>query len=142
MLCSLATPTGIRRVVSLGPSTLRALSTEESKSIIKHYRELYPEAQVLPYDALVADYADCNFLQQMVYEHSHIILDGRRIIPSESLTNAPDSIVQAYVDGHKYVGQVHVILRHYQPGIPSDSVLVGVRWFRPANPVHATHWTA
>lgn len=80
-----------------------------------------------------------NFLVSRARSHKYLVLDGRRILPSQSLTKANNSIIQADFDGIRYAGQIIKIFAHEQPEVPGRSTLVSVRWFKRVD-VDTTKW--
>ena len=117
---------------SLGSGDSQNLSTSLHRILVAFYELRYPHANVVAWTARLPDkISSPNFLRNTAFFHKHLILDGRKITPSSSAFNAPNSIIQARYSSKKYVGQVQYILTHTQPGCGTNQPLLHVRWFEP-----------
>jgi hypothetical protein len=125
---------------SLGPYVMKTLDRKDLAHLVSFYRSTYPTAHVTDHSTITDDYRNTNFVSNKAKSHSHLILDGRRITPSNSLKSAPNSIIQVQLDGKRYVGQMFSILTHRQPGVNKDEILLDVRWFKRLENINTTHW--
>ena len=118
--------------ISLGPFVSRRLSDFEQLDLLQFYNKVHPNAHVIHHCSVSLPNSP-NFLSSYADFYSHIILQGRRVVAADSLTSAPNSIVQAWLDSTWYVGQVMKIIGHMQPRIHNgkESLLLEVHWFRP-----------
>ena len=102
------------------------------KQLLRYYKERHPAARVRSHNALLSiDDRRPNFIKSNARSHKYILLQGRRIVPSDDKYSAPNSIIQSRFGGHTFVGQVIEILSHEQRGVPDTSIFVHVRWFGP-----------
>lgn len=131
----------VSRRFSLGPDVRRSLTARQEDHLVTFYSNSTPDARVIARTASTLDDSP-NFVSGSARFHSHIILDGRRIIPSTSLHKASASIVQADFSGTRYVGQVTEILTHQQPRVGERTTLLNVRWFRRHRKIDTTPWDA
>ena len=99
--------------------------------LVTWYNLHYPRANVVGRMAVVDPNFDPNFIRPEAFFHRYAILDGRRITPSLDVYNAPHAIVQARYGNTRFVGQVHHIITHMQPGIGATKILFHVSWFEP-----------
>ena len=128
---------GIR--FSLGDATKMSLPLEDQSDLLEYYHNTFPDAAVIACSSDF-DLEEPNFLISRGLSHKHLILDGRHLLPSESLTKAHSSIIQADFDGVRYVGQVVKIFSHDQPDIPNCQHLVSVHWFKRLEGFDTSHW--
>jgi hypothetical protein len=124
---------------SLGDAVRTFLSAEDQRNLVEYYQTTYPDACVIPRDT-DTDTADANFLLSRSLTHKHLILDGRRILPSESLSNANSSIIQVDYDGTRYVGQLVKIISHDQPQVARRHHFASVRWFKRLDNFDTARW--
>ena len=102
---------------------------------LQYYAGRYPEAEVVSHRAQL-DHARPNFLTSHARFYSHFVLGGHRIVASDSLAYAPNSVIQVAFGAQRYVGQIFKILRHYQARLGADqsdsakTTLLYVKWFR------------
>lgn len=115
--------------LSVGPCTTKALSNETQALLVGYYADTYPDARVLPLTTAETG-SNINFINSRAKVASHIILDGRRILPSKSSSKAANSIVQMELNGEMYVGQVIDIFTHCQRRIGKTLKFLRVLWFR------------
>lgn len=86
----------------LGDTIRTFLSAEDQCNLVEYYQTTYPNACVIPHDT-DTDAADANFLLSQLLTHKHLVLDGCRILPSESLSNTGSSIIQV---GHNMLASL------------------------------------
>jgi hypothetical protein len=129
---------GIR--FSLGTASIKTLSADHESSLVKHYNSKYPDLHILHRADDAPINSRPNFLNINARYHSYLILDGRRLIPSKSRSNAPNSLVQMDLSGTRYVGQVFDILSHTQVAAPSPQYLLDVRWFKRFQEADTSPW--
>jgi hypothetical protein len=123
----------------LGVSTFAPLSSELETSLVSYYATKSPDLQVLHRAAETSD-PKPNFLNIRAHYHDHVVLDGRRLVPSHSQTHAPHAIVQMNLGGIQYVGQVFNIISHKQPGAAEFEFLLEVWWFKRASDIDTSPW--
>lgn len=107
-------------------------------ALLEYYNDAYPEACVCAPG--MSRVENGNHLVLRAKFHTYLIKDGRRITPSSSPDNAPNSIIQMELDGQIFVGQVISIMQHYQFRIDRPSMLLHVRWFRRSIEVSTAEW--
>ena len=125
---------------SLGPHTMRTLTRKDLAHLVSFYRSTHPDAQVVDHSTATDDYQNANFVTNKGKSHKHLILDGRRITPSDNLFSAPNAIVQVEFDGKRYVGQVFAVLTHKQRRVDKEETLMDVRWFKRLEDINTAHW--
>ena len=125
---------------SAGPYTTQAVDRKLQADLVQFYQNSYPDAHVVDRGAPVDDLSNANFLVNRAKFYSYIYLDGRRLTPSSSLTNASDSIIQAKIGDVHHVGQVFKIIGHKQESVDKKAMLLDVRWFRPLEVTSANPW--
>lgn len=126
---------------SLGTGTRGYLDREDQDDLLLHYHTCYPDSLVIGRHE-DSELDNPNHLFNLGIIHRNLVLDGRRITPSHSLTHAHNSIVQADFDGIRYVGQLFKIFSHDQPGVHNRSHLASVRWFKRTDAVDTSPWDA
>ncbi|KII90042.1 hypothetical protein PLICRDRAFT_29188 [Plicaturopsis crispa FD-325 SS-3] len=126
-------------VASLAQEMDTAAEETQEELLVAYYYGLDRDAHVIG-RAETTNSATPNFVNGRAQFHDHVILDGRRIIPSSSLSKASASIVQADFGGTRYVGQVLEILTHQQAKIEGCSTLLRVRWFRRRGNTDTSAW--
>ncbi|KAJ7665810.1 hypothetical protein B0H17DRAFT_1090260 [Mycena rosella] len=66
--------------------------------------------------------------------YDYVLLDGRRLTPTtrSKRSSAGSSIIQFQFNGEPYAGEIRVIFRHKQTGVPSseDTLLAFVAWMK------------
>lgn len=87
------------------------LSTPDQAQILQYYQLAFPDANVISHNT-ESHLSEPNYIISHGYTHKHLVLDGHHIIPSESLTDARSSIIQADYDGVQFVGQIVNIILH------------------------------
>lgn len=101
---------------ALGPHVYRRLLEMDQSDLLDFYSKAFPNAHVLHHRILESQVpSQPNYLTSHASFYNHLILLGRRVVPSESLTSAPNSIIQAFFGMTRYVGQVVKIIGHTQP---------------------------
>ena len=125
---------------SLGPHTTQTLTRKDLTHLVSFYSSTYPEARVADHSTATDDFCNTNFVTNKAKRHKYLILDGRRIVPSESVFSAPNAIVQADLNGRRYVGQVFSVLTHKQRQVNKEETLMDVRWFKRLENVNTAHW--
>jgi hypothetical protein len=111
-------------------------------SLLTFYRTRYPQetSTVVPrHSPMVAANGSTTFyLKGRIDYHSYVILNGRRIVPSQDIYSAPNALIQTvYGEGslrRTYVGQVQTIFTHEQTISPSRlerTTLFDVKWLKP-----------
>lgn len=127
---------------TMGPSVQQYMKTFQMELIIEMYRLehlllrlIIASPRGVP-PSIVHLHSAANI-------HEHLILHGRRIIPSTFKGSTPNSIVQAQFNGRRRVGEVKVIISHIQP-VPGREamrkVLLGVQWFKEDVAMDKTPW--
>lgn len=124
---------------SLGDTIRTFLSAEDQHNLVEYYQTTYPNACVIPHDT-DTDAADTNFLLSRLLTHKHLVLDGCRILPSESLSNTGSSIIQVDYNGTQYVGQLVKIISHDQSQITHHHYFGSVRWFKCLDGFDTARW--
>ena len=124
----------------MGPSVLKSLDQGQLKHLLDFYTTTHPDAQVLPRHANVEDFDAANFIYTHAKVHDHLVLDGRKIVPSKSFKNSASSIIQTEIDGTRYVGQVFSIITHKQGSVDKAETLLEVSWFSPLIGMDTTLW--
>ena len=127
------------RKFSLATGVKKLLSLEQQQLLVNHYHDAYPDVHIVTRTALYPS-AHSKFIHGQAQFHNYLILDGRRIIPSSSVTHAPNSIIQADYGDTRYVTQVIDIITHHQPGIERDATLLNVRWFSRNENIDTSAW--
>ncbi|KAF7372541.1 alcohol dehydrogenase [Mycena venus] len=129
---------GIR--FSLGLAVLKELPAPFQQDLLEYYNTTYPDISIVSRAADIGSSPNHHFLHGSAQVHSHIILDGRRITSSTSLTDASSSIIQLDADGTRYVGQIYNIITHRQPGIKQPQHLLDIRWMRRLTDFDMSPW--
>ena len=125
---------------SVGPSVLKTLDNDQLKNLLEFYATTHPDAQVLSRYADTHNFDAANFIHTRAKVHDHLILDGRKIVPSKSFKNSSSSIVQTKIDGTRYVGQVFSIITHKQTFVDKAETLLDISWFSPLIGMDTTLW--
>lgn len=115
--------------LSIGPCTTMSISNETQALLVEYYANAYPDARVLPLTTAETG-PNINFINGRAKVASHIIVDGRRILPSKSSSKAANSIVQMELNGEMNVGQVTGIFTHCQRRVGKTLNFLRVLWFR------------
>ena len=115
---------------SLGPGAYLPLALDLQASLVSFYGLKYPGIRIYEQTADIdRPTGPPNFIRSMAYFHQHVIIDGRKIVPSTDIYRASNSIVQMGFSNAKYVGQVQCIFTHSQSGIDHPSTLLHILWF-------------
>ncbi|KAG0703216.1 hypothetical protein DFH29DRAFT_874614 [Suillus ampliporus] len=77
---------------SLGASAFMTLSWQQQDQLTRFYESSYPNAKVVSH-AASTNASDPNFLNSRTQTFTHIVVDGRHILPSSSLNNASSSLI-------------------------------------------------
>ncbi|KAF7359564.1 alcohol dehydrogenase [Mycena venus] len=125
---------------SMGLGTTKTLPNKLQTQLLQYYHATYPSVCIVDRAADTTGLVDPQFLNSSASFHQHVVLDGRRIKPSTSLDEAPDSLVQLDLDGTRYVGQVYNILTHNQAGLEDRHHLLDVRWFERHGDFDTSIW--
>lgn len=72
-----------------------------------------------------------NFINNRARSHNLARLHGRKIVPSDDIFHAPNSIIQTRIGGKLFAGQVTDIITHEQRGVDDVPVFLRVKWFEP-----------
>lgn len=106
----------------------------QQDALMKYYQRRHP-------DWCVIARSDSRNDGHLIYLHKdavffdHLVLNGRRIVPSYDAYKAPNSIIQSCFRNRgrsaKFVGQVVSIFQHQQQQTGPLKTLVQVRWFKP-----------
>ena len=107
--------------------------------LVNHYEDAYPDARVVSITTSETG-RDLNFITGRAKFASHIVVDGRRILPSNSSSNAPNSIIQMEFNGELYVGQVTDIFTHHQRHVEKSLNFLRVLWFRRLTTLDTGIW--
>ena len=126
---------------SLGDLIKSHLLTPDQAQILQYYQLAFPDANVISHNT-ESHLTEPNYIISRGYTHKHLVLDGRCIIPSESLTDARSSIIQADYDGVRFVGQIVKIISHEQPRISRHQHFASVRWFKRLEGFDISQWDA
>lgn len=118
---------------------MQTLTREQQTALVEFYQNTYPDARIIS-RAAHSDDPNPNYVFGRAKFHKHIILDGRRITPSASLTHAPTSIVQMDLNNKRYVGQIFHVFTHKQPKIEKVVELLDVHWFCRLEEADTKHW--
>ena len=117
------------------------MSTTDQAQILQYYELTFPNADVISRNT-ESHLAEPNYIVSRGYIHKHLILDGRHIVPSESLTDAKSSIIQADYNGVRFVGQIVKIISHEQPRISGREHFASIRWFKRLADFDTSRWDA
>ncbi|KAF7372087.1 alcohol dehydrogenase [Mycena venus] len=129
---------GIR--FSLGLAVSKELPTTLQENLLEYYNTTYPDISIVSRAANIGTSQNHYFLHASAQVHPHIVLDGRRITSSTSLTEASSSIVQLDADGTRYVGQIYNIITHRQRGVERPQYLLDIRWMRRLTDFDMAPW--
>lgn len=124
---------------SLGLAVTKELPSGLQRDILEYYNMTYPTVPIISRAATITQPGD-HFLHSSVQVHKYLILDGRRITSSTSLTDASSSLIQLDAGGTRYVGQIYNILTHRQPGLEQSHYLLDIRWLRRCSDVDMSTW--
>ncbi len=128
-----------------GPGVNRPLTVSEHGLLLEYYTRAHPDANVLSHRHPNPP-SNANFLYSHANFYNSVILRGRRVVASRSMTSAPNSIVQIFLDATCYVGQVVQIIGHHQTGIPEtigpEAIFLHVRWFSRIPMEETNPWRA
>lgn len=135
MIDILYTSWTVEKKFSTGAFVTRALTLSEHVDLLQYYSATHPDAQVLSHrapDTHTSPRSEPNYLKSQAKFYDSIVLHGRRVVASRSASEAPNSIVQAFIANARHVGQVVDIFGHRQTGVNecAESVLFRVRWFK------------
>ena len=125
------------RQPSIGTSTIKSLDKELQDLLLEFYRDTYPEASVC---SITSRSRTCDHLVASARFFSHLIKDGRRIVPSMSAEKGPNSIIQMEFGRQIFVGQVVSIFKHFQIGVGHPIIFAQVHWFRRSEDVDTEIW--
>ncbi|KAK6993189.1 alcohol dehydrogenase [Favolaschia claudopus] len=125
---------------SLGLAVTKELPVKYQNALLEYYNTTYPDIPIVARDAVAVDVQKEYFLHASAQVHPHVILDGRRVTSSTSLTQASSSIVQLDAAGTRYVGQVFDIITHRQPGVDKSQHLLYMGWMRRFNRFDMSPW--
>lgn len=129
----------MQKCFSLGPSTRHFLSVALQKELVQYYWEVHRDAVVCSRTTRTPG-PEPNYIDSRATSHSHLVLDGRRILPSKSAAKAPNSIIQVELNRTHYVGQVISIFSHHQDRVNDTTVLLNVEWFRKLSDIDTSTW--
>ena len=115
------------------------LSTTDQAQILWYYEMTFPNADVISHNT-ESHLAEPNYIVSHGYIHKHLVLDSHHIVPSESLTNAKSSIIQADYNGVQFVGQIVKIISHEQPRISGCEHFASICWFKQLADFDTSHW--
>ena len=117
------------------------LSTTDQAQILRYYELTFPNADVISCNT-ESHLVEPNYIVSHGYIHKHLVLDGWHIIPSESLTNAKSSIIQANYNGVQFLGQIVKIISHEQPWISGHKHFASIHWFKRLADFDTSCWDA
>ncbi|KAG1881234.1 hypothetical protein F4604DRAFT_1922240 [Suillus subluteus] len=124
---------------SLSLAASSSLHLDQQKYLLHFYQTAYLHAHIV--SATSYSSSSPNFLSSHAQFHNYAIVDGHHIVAFDSRVYAPNSIVQAEINNKRYVGQVHLIITHWQKGVDVDICLLEVHWFQEAIDFECRHWT-
>ncbi|KAJ7673008.1 hypothetical protein DFH06DRAFT_1174028, partial [Mycena polygramma] len=79
---------------------------------------------------------DTQVLGAFFDTYDYALLDGRRVSPTtrSKRGSAGSSLIQIRIGGEPYVGEIRVMFRHKQPGIPDSetTILAFISWLKPS----------
>lgn len=127
---------------SLGSYTTDTLDAELQSNMLNFYANSFPDARVLSRGARNISVQSANFLNSRAKFHKYLVLDGRRLIPSRSLTYAPSAIIQADFNNTRYLGQIFDIITHHQTGTNGPTILINVHWLIRLEAAETELWDA
>jgi hypothetical protein len=130
----------VNRRFSLGPGVTKAIDRKQLHHLLVFYHTTHPEARVLDHATYVDDLEHANYLNIHARFHKYMFLQGRKISPSTSLSNACNSIIQVDFDGVLYAGQVFSVVTHHQPQVEKEEILFEVSWFERLEDADTSHW--
>ncbi|KAL5478281.1 hypothetical protein ACEPAI_2465 [Sanghuangporus weigelae] len=123
---------------SLGPGVDHRLDKELEIPVIDSYRETHPEGSIVSSSSDLMEHS--NVLFPFAKFHSYIIIEGRRIVPSQSAQKAPNAIIQMELHGVLSVGQVVKFFSHQQNSQLEPWTFLHVNWFRSHHDIDMKAW--
>lgn len=127
-----------QRRFQLGPSKPRRLTKELQSILLAYYSVIHPNSSVSARWEELGD--ESNIMNPFARFHSHLVLDGRRIVPCAKASKAPNSIIQTEIDGLFCAGQVIDIITHNQNNVGVTCTFLHVKWFRHREDIDTSIW--